>query len=152
MENNDPGHGGEAVCAPLVHYAVTFRPEPAFQFLDNVPAGDSEPCAISPVATSAHDPLERLELLFWRPRMWCEDVESLRDVLCIARGFSLAQAGGHAFEGEDELTKYIHQRFPQSAPAPWTAVLLKEFSDRPYLEACQEIAQILHDWRASSKK
>lgn len=152
MENHDSGCDSEGICAPMVRCTTTFRTTSQFKYLENVPGGDSEPSPMEPIAAvSPCDPIVQLELLFLRPRMFCSEIGSLRDVLLVARGICLGHVppGGHAFEGEAELTNFINARFSQPSRLPWTVVLLNELSGQPYLEACERIAQVLRDWRAS---
>jgi len=144
----------EAVCAPLIKMEATLRPAPEFQHLEKARCGETQPCAIEPL-TSANspDPMLHFEFIFHRPRMiFGNDINTLQELLVFARGagFGLTTSG-HAFAGEVDFQDYLRQRFDKSQRKAWWSILQDEFGGLPFLDACDAIAKVIRDWKASRR-
>jgi hypothetical protein len=115
MAGNDHGDScSEPVIAPLLRLEATMRTAPAFRYLDEATLGESEPCETAFAEfVSFADPLQYLETIFRRPRMFAPDVVSLRDIFVFVQGWcrGMAPLGCHSFRGSDEFGQYINQRF-----------------------------------------
>jgi hypothetical protein len=147
--------GGEPVCKPIIRCETTLRLAPDFQYLDSAPFGETEPCHLGPMnSVQEADAIQRLERIFFRPRMYFDDVDNLRDLMIFVRGVcrGLAPPTGHSFIGEGDFGDYVRQRFGHSPRGSWTTTLLNAFSDRPFFEACEAIAQLIREWKASRRK
>ena len=157
MGKDNEDYSGEPVCAPLIRCEATLHLAPAFAYLDATPFGEAESVPLEPMTKMSAQfasPLERLESLFLRPRMYLANVDNLRDLLIFVEGVcrGLAPPGGHSFQGEGEFADHVNKRFHQSPGAAWTTTLLNAFSDRPFFEACGAIAEVIRDWKASNGK
>ena len=151
-KNNDEF---DSVCErAMIRCEATFHPAPGFEYLDTVPCGESEPVAMAPSVMidaefAPNGANYRLEDLFERPRMMCPDIENLRDLLFFAKGVCCGQSPvfGGGYLGS--FPNYLSHRFQLSSNIEWTTILLREYGDRPFLEACGAILELFRDWRAS---
>jgi hypothetical protein len=95
-----------------------------------------------------YETTELIELVLRRPRMFC-DAQTLRELLLFIQGICTGREPPHGGcpSGFDE---YVPARFDRPSGASWSAVLQREFGDRPFIEACQAIADLVHEWRATA--
>lgn len=141
--------------APFIRCEATLRLAPEYQYLDNASLGEAEPCRSEPIhSTPQAELVDRFWSLFNRPGMIADGVDDLRDLLVFARGvcFAMAPPGGHACKQELEFSELVHKRFNEPKPGNWSTILLRALGDRPYLEALDEIVQLLREWQALRAK
>ena len=150
----------ESVWEPIIRIEATFHPAPGFEYLKNVPLGECEAVPMEPMISVAMDlkpvntngaasPVDFIEDVLLRPRMFCPDVETLRDLLVFVQGVCCGQRPPHGAGCTGDFTTYVNQRFNQLQNTAWTTTLLNEFSNRPLSEACEAIVRVLRDWRKS---
>lgn len=151
IDNPTDGHDAESVCEPLIRCEATFHAAPAFRYLDEMQLSESEPCPVEPMkSVQTASAIDVIETLFLRPQMYFPEAKTLNEFLVFVCGVWRGQAGpnGHGFQGESEFSDYVSARFQQSPLASWTTTLGNEFADKPFIEACAAIAQVVRDWKA----
>ena len=94
---------------------------------------------------------ELIENIFLRPRMFC-DTENLRELLFFVAGVRCGQSPPHGSGCLPGIEDYVREKFRAARGESWTRVLLREFEDLPYLEACRAIADLLREWRKTEER
>lgn len=90
--------------------------------------------------------LELLEHVCLRPRMFYREMHCFRDLLAFINGIS---CGIHPPHGCLCIHEFVRNRFQTSRDVPWTTVVLNEFGDLPFHDACEALAQLFRDFRAT---
>jgi hypothetical protein len=90
---------------------------------------------------------DRIESVLLRPRMYCSEIQTCRDLLLFIEGII---AGRHLPTLGQGCTFYefISQRLGKSVRATG---LLVEFGDKPLFQACEELFTALREWKAAAQ-
>lgn len=90
---------------------------------------------------------ELIDNVCQRPRMHYPEAESLRDVVAFLSGISCGLNPPHG--GLVGFTEFVQATFPSRRDVPWTTVVLEEFAHLPFYDACETLAKLFRDFRAS---
>jgi hypothetical protein len=151
--NEESDFETDPVCSPvMLRFEATFHPAPGFAYLKDAAAGEAVPAEIEPLCwPPASNPAYALRKLVMRPGMLCGGLPptTLRELLMFMKGMFYGVIPiGHSSPEEGEFETYVQARFGKPR-MHWNTILLDAFSDLPYDEAHEAVAQVVGDWIAS---
>jgi hypothetical protein len=90
---------------------------------------------------------ELIEHVLLRPRMFCPEAETLRELMLFISGICVGRSPPHGRACVTRFADDVEARFGHPRNVSWTEVLLREFGGLPYLEACDAIVKLLRESR-----
>ena len=88
-----------------------------------------------------------IEGVFARPRMFCADIATFRDVVIFAQGVCHGLKPPHGSGTLPGLSEYLAAMFGCSPNQSWPEILLSQFGHLPLHEACDKVPTVLRGWQ-----
>lgn len=85
--------------------------------------------------------------IFMRPRMFCADVATFRDVLLLAQGACHGLRPPHGSEALPGFSEFLAHKFGE-ATVPWPQRLQSRFGHLSLQQACEATCELLAAWEA----
>ena len=134
---------------PAAPQASTAQGDSLETFIGKVRTISARPLRSSALTLEAQDPALAKALLL-RPRMFFSEAQSLRDVLALIHGVAVGRYPPHGSGFLPGFHDFLCRRF-RTPSHPYYVTLLEQFGQKPWLEGCKAIAELLEEWKAAEE-
>lgn len=96
---------------------------------------------------SGYSDYDLARYMLLRPRMFFDEVQTLRDVLALIHGVAVGRYPPHGSGFLPGFCEFVRIRF--KSPFNHYKTLLKQFGDLPWVEGSQAVLALLEEWQCS---